>query len=321
MENYEAQFQNLSDSEIHNLNRNIKNSAELEFAINNSFLNQLKYNDEEIIENIKQEVENSNVFSIMTMACWYREGTYVEQSDKKYIDCLQRIVHVKTQRLDAQKFLKSQKKNVKHQSSNNLLYGEILHEASIQLGQHYSSSTDKRNLKIAKKFFEQSKIYAPAIMSTVPLLGLSTKALGLIVAKQAIGLGAIGLIGAGIAGPVAAPIAGVAGAIAVLTGLLSKNRKSKHLHKPALTFTKKATPPQLERKEQKDISVISPDEIVRYDFGNLWNQLTEISQKSISTAYKNYYQNKEKACSKAKLVSYVQDMKAQKRKRKKINQD
>ena len=165
------------------------------------------------------------------------------------------------------------------------------------MGQHYSSSTDKRNLKIAKKYFEQSKSYAPAIMSTIPLLspvlGLSIKALGLIVAKRVIGFGARGLIGAGIAGPVAAPIAGVAGAIAGLTGLLSKNRKSKHLHKPALTFTKKAIPPQLERKEQKDISVISPDEIARYDFGNLWNQLTEISQKSISTAYKNYYQNKD----------------------------
>ncbi len=298
MDNYEKQFQNLSDCEIHNLNRNISNSAELEFSINNKFLNQLIYDDEEIIENIQQEVEYCNIFSMMTMANWYREGSFYEQSDKKYVEYLQRIVHVKTERLDAQQLIKSLNGKIKHHSSNDLLYGEILGEAYVQLGQYYSSSTNKKNLKIAKVFFENSKCYAPALISAIPLLspvlGLSIKALGLIVAKQVLGIGASGLLGAGamIGAPVVLPVAVAGGAIAGIARhrAKDKNKKSKHLYKPAFPFTKKAPTLLLEKKEQY---AIPPEEIAKQNFGDLWNQLTEVSQKSISTAYKNYYQNKD----------------------------
>lgn len=296
MDNYEKLFQNLSDYEIHNLNRNISNSAELESSINNRFLNQFIYNDEEIIENIQQEVENCNIFSMMTMANWYREGSFYEQSDKKYVECLQRIVHIKTERLDAQQLIESLNKKIKHHNSNDLLYGEILGEAYVQLGQYYSSSTNRNNLKIAKEFFEKSKFYAPSLICAIPLLspvlGLSLKALGLIVTKSVLGFGAGAMIGA----PVALPVAGAAGVIAGIArhrAHKDKNTKSRHLQKPAFPFTKKASPLLLEKKEQYTSSVIPPDEIAKQSFGDLWNQLTEVSQKSISTAYKNYYQNKD----------------------------
>lgn len=302
MVNYEKQFQNLTDSEIHELNRNIQNSAELEFSINNRFLNQILYDDEKIIENIRKEAEYYNIFSIMTLANWYREGSFYEQSDKKYVECLQSIVHIKTERLDAQKLIKSLNKKINHHNSNDLLYGGILGEAYVQLGQYYSSSTDRNNLKIAKEFFEKSKFYAPSLILAIPLLspvlGLSIKTLGLIVAKSTFGIGASGLIGAGaaVAVPVALPVAAAFGAIAGVARHLAhknKNEKTRQLYKSTIPFTKKNTSLLLEKKEQQNISCISPDVIAKQDFGELWNNLTDVSQKSISTAYKNYYQNKD----------------------------
>jgi len=66
MNKYEDLFRTLTDKEIHEINRDIPDSAELESAINDWFLNPIKYNETEIIQNIKIENEKNNIFSMLT---------------------------------------------------------------------------------------------------------------------------------------------------------------------------------------------------------------------------------------------------------------
>ncbi len=92
---YEEFFTNLSDEEIHTLNRDIPNCAELESAINEWFLDFAKYDEPEIIQNIKKESSINNIFASMTLAIWYREGNHVQQSDDEYTKILESIISVK----------------------------------------------------------------------------------------------------------------------------------------------------------------------------------------------------------------------------------
>ena len=256
--NYENLLSKLTDEEIHKLNRNTFDCDKLESAINNWFLDITKYNEQEMIHNIEIEAENNNVFSMLTLAIWYREGNHVCQSDSDYIHTLENILSVNTEKLNSKTTLIELQTN---KVSSKTLYDDVLGESALQLGQYYLNSTTKSEIKKAEKFFELSKWYAPKTVAlSLPLLALKTAS----VATGIIGFASVPIVGKFI----------VAGGLVTLGARYLKNK----IHK------NDAIP-----QEHKSLAKLSPEQIAINDFGLLWNKLSNSSQDSIITAYKTFY--------------------------------
>jgi len=275
---YENLFSSLTDEEIHNLARNTDDCDKLESAINNWFLDSTKYNESEMIHNIEIESEKCNLFSMFTLAIWYREGNHVSQSDSGYIHMLEKILSVKTEKLNSEKTL------IALQANNDVphkLYDEILGEAALQLGQYYSDSSNKNEIEKAKKFFELSKWYAPkTVAATLPLalgiIGGPVAAAGIIGLGAGLAGGGVGIAG-GLAGAAMVPVVGKFFAAGGLAGLGVKYVKNK-IHK------KRNTPKNHETSEK-----LSSEQIAINDFGELWYKLSSNSRESLTAAYKTYY--------------------------------
>ena len=272
---YENLFSSLTDEEIHNIARNTDDSDKLESAINNWFLDSTKYNEPEMVHNIEIETEKCNPFSMFTLAIWYREGNHVSQSDAAYIHMLEKILSVKTEKLNSETTLIALQTN---KTVSHKLYDEILGEASLQLGQYYSDSSNKNEIEKAKKFFELSKWYAPkTVATTLPLIIAGpAAAVGIIGLGAGLAGGGVGIVG-GLAGAAMVPIVGQLVAAGGLAGLGVKYVKNK-IHKKRNT-----------QKNQETSEKLSAEQIVINDFGELWYKLSNNSRESLSAAYKTYY--------------------------------
>lgn len=301
MNKYEDLFRTLTDKEIHEINRDIPDSAELESAINDWFLNPIKYNETEIIQNIKIENEKNNIFSMLTLAIWYREGIHITQSDSAYAETLEKIITVKTNNIDSDEILTILQKG-KAKNQNQRLYGEVLGESSLQLGTYYSTSKKNSDLEKAKKFFTKAKWYAPlTVASAIPIIGPTLGIIGGIGTAIGFGASVTGGIAAGAAG--AAGLAGVAtttaipivGPLITIGGLttvgIAAYRKKKAKKKSILSkkYSKSPITKTAGKYEKGDKKSQSPEKIAKQCFGNLWDDLLNESQISITSAYYTYY--------------------------------
>ena len=301
MNKYEDLFKTLTDKEIHEINRDIPDSAELESAINDWFLNPIKYNETEIIQNIKIENEKNNIFSMLTLAIWYREGIHITQSDSDYAETLEKILSLKTKNIDSDDILNILQKG-KAKTKNQSLYGEILGESSLQLGTFYSTSKNKSDLKKAEKFFKQSKWYAPLTVATaIPVIGPALGIIGGIGTALGVGTsvtggiaaGAIGM--AGVAGMTAVNAIPIVGPVITLGGLatigIAAHKKKKAKEKSILSkkHTKSPVTETIRKSEKIVKKTQSPEEIAKLSFGYLWDDLLRESQISITSAYFTYY--------------------------------
>lgn len=286
MNKFVEKFCTLTDEQIHNIDRNIPECDELENAINNWFLDSIKYEEQEIVNNIQIEVDHKNIFSMMTMALWYRDGNHVYQSDLKYIKLLEDILSIKTPYLNSVTTLASLQQENSNDASHDL-YNDVLGEATLLLGQYYSSCTTDTEIHKADNYLKQSRLYAPkTVASTLPVLAPAFGILG--------GLGLVGKIAAGLpilaygAGAVAfapaAPLLAIGGGIFGVRKLYKKLTKEEQ--DPYKDSYEESFPSKIKDKIKKSVP-LSPEKKAIYAFGDLWYKLLPESQKKIVSAYKS----------------------------------
>ncbi len=92
MYSYHDLLASKTPQEIHDLSRDMKGGAFLEADIRDYFSNSDLFTEEEIIEHMMIEAyDKQNIFALKTIAEWYRDGIYVDQSDTQYIETLKKI--------------------------------------------------------------------------------------------------------------------------------------------------------------------------------------------------------------------------------------
>ncbi len=156
MRGFEDIFNSKSAQEIHDLSRDRSEEswALLLDGICKYFKNSDIFTEDEMVNHIMIEAfEKGNVFAYETLAEWYKDGIYVEQSDSQYLEILNRIIALPIANEVIWTCKDAFDKGISGYGLldiNILILSSVIGDALVKLGTYYANSSNDGDLLFAE---------------------------------------------------------------------------------------------------------------------------------------------------------------------------